>query len=75
QANYFAKSPSEDPKGPASGNQKVNKGGCYVCKNKYSRISERGHFSRTTKNGWLGFRLAMGLEWDLFVPIGDENID
>lgn len=57
--NYFEQSPLEDPRGPATGTSKVNKGGNWYASPADCRCAFRG-FSGPTMSFWnLGFRVVL----------------
>lgn len=57
--NYYETSPLEDPKGPATGSGRVNKGGNWYASPADCRCAFRG-FSGPTMSFWnLGFRVVM----------------
>lgn len=57
--NYYEGSPLEDPKGPSSGNSRVNKGGNWFTSPSDCRCAFRG-FSGPEMSFWnLGFRVVM----------------
>jgi formylglycine-generating enzyme required for sulfatase activity len=53
---YYAKSPRDNPRGPASGEAHVKKGGCANGDPRNSRVARRSDF--TTGGALAGFRLA-----------------
>ena len=59
--DWYGPYPSEDaenPKGPASGTNRVDRGGGWIGGERYSRISDRDHSTPTERFNTLGFRLA-----------------
>ena len=57
----FPPGPAVDPKGPASGNEKVLKGGSWLCSENYCtgyRIAARSHTAPDSGLNNLGFRCA-----------------
>ena len=62
--NYYARSPSTDPRGPASGEHRVMRGGSYLCHDSYCRryrVSARHGNEPTSSAGNVGFRVAAQL--------------
>jgi formylglycine-generating enzyme required for sulfatase activity len=56
---YYQSSPSQDPSGPASGQQRVQRGGSWINYSRFVRVSNRKHFfPLTTWNVVDGFRCA-----------------
>ncbi len=60
--NYYASSPSENPKGPDSGTKRVLRGGCWYGDARDCRVSNRDLNIPTTSNDGIGFRLVMPVE-------------
>lgn len=58
--NYYGNSPAVDPRGPASGTQRVYRGGSWNHGAALGRVAARGDTSVApgTFANWLGFRLA-----------------
>ncbi len=59
--DYFARSPKENPRGPASGTQKVHRGGSWLCSENYCRgYRLEGRMMTPPDSGLnnLGFRCA-----------------
>jgi sulfatase modifying factor 1 len=54
--NYYQQSPSQDPRGPASGLQHVLRGGSWGGFSKYARLSERIRGFPGGRRGFNGFR-------------------
>jgi formylglycine-generating enzyme required for sulfatase activity len=54
--NYYQNSPSQDPKGPASGQWRVLRGGSWGTYSRYVRVSNRYGCNPTVRNGPVGFR-------------------
>jgi len=58
---YYAQSPSVNPMGPAAGEERVIRGGSWMCSENYCtnyRVAGRGHTSPDTGLNNLGFRCA-----------------
>ena len=59
-ADYYSSSPSTNPKGPATGEQRVLRGGDVIQPSKSSRVSQRSCKEPDTESSmYCGFRLAM----------------
>jgi formylglycine-generating enzyme required for sulfatase activity len=59
--SYYSQSPSNDPRGPASGSTRVQRGGSYLCHASYCRryrVSARLGAEPESSTGNLGFRVA-----------------
>lgn len=56
---YYAKSPVNDPQGPADGNVKVRRGGSWHTWPLYARSAYRNWNSTSTRYTLVGFRLVM----------------
>lgn len=56
---YYAGSPKENPPGPATGMQKVRRGGSYANIKNYFRASDRSSAAPETVSNSTGFRCAM----------------
>jgi formylglycine-generating enzyme len=57
--DYYAKSPTHDPKGPPSGEERVMRGGSWMCAENFCsnyRVAARSHSSPDTGLNNLGFR-------------------
>jgi len=54
--NYYQRSPSQDPAGPASGKVRVLRGACYAHELKYVRVSFRDGSAPAYHNDDAGFR-------------------
>ena len=54
--NYYQSSPSQDPPGPASGQFRVLRGGCWFHDSNYTRVSYRFKFIPTNRDSVNGFR-------------------
>jgi formylglycine-generating enzyme required for sulfatase activity len=60
---WYARSPREDPRGPATGQQRVMRGGSYLCHASYCnryRVDARSGNTPDSSTGNLGFRVARG---------------
>src|SRR5689334_5645498 len=57
-AKYYASSPEMDPKGPASGEHFVGRGGGYKSEEVWQRTSARDWYDSTDSGLSLGFRCA-----------------
>ena len=57
-ADYYARSPSTDPTGPAEHVRKVMRGGSYHCTPERVRVAIRGSYIKDKSLSILGFRLA-----------------
>ena len=57
--DYYKSSPSTNPQGPGSGQERVNRGGGYVNSGKYCRVSYRDSDKPSESNQYLGLRLAL----------------
>lgn len=57
-SGYYAVSPPVDPSGPASGNQKVYRGGSWDSYPLYTRNSFRGSMVPLLRNSMIGFRIV-----------------
>jgi formylglycine-generating enzyme required for sulfatase activity len=62
--NYYKNSPSQDPTGPASGWQRVMRGGSWLNLPRIVRVSYRDWFSPGSWYNLLGFRCG----GEVFVP-------
>ncbi|WP_422395726.1 formylglycine-generating enzyme family protein [Rhodococcus sovatensis] len=63
-ANYYQQSPVADPQGPATGTQRVMRGGSYLCHNSYCnryRVAARSSNSPDATMGNGGFRVVCDL--------------
>jgi len=71
-AEYYRHSPTEDPEGPASGEHRVMRGGCYVLYARYARSANRYRGSPSLAFGGTGFRVATsaGATAPLTAPTG-----
>src|SRR5260370_382165 len=58
---YYAKSPKADPKGPASGKERVVRGGAWGLNPDYLRAAYRGGYDAGYNNDRIGFRLVLRL--------------
>lgn len=60
--DYYRDSPSEDPRGPASGTDRVMRGGSYLCHESYCRryrVAARSGSAPDSSTGNVGFRCAL----------------
>ena len=57
-SNYYASSPDEDPRGPASGTHRVNRGSSLNYDARYCRVADRLPIIPGVGYGDLGFRLV-----------------
>jgi formylglycine-generating enzyme required for sulfatase activity len=58
---YYSESPRKDPKGPASGTNRVMRGGSYLCHKSYCnryRVAARSSNTPDSSTGNMGFRCA-----------------
>lgn len=61
--NFYAASPSVDPRGPADGEDRIIRGGSWLCSENYCtgyRVAARNHTSPDTGLNNLGFRCVRG---------------
>jgi formylglycine-generating enzyme required for sulfatase activity len=56
--NYYSHSPVDNPRGPATGKDRVYRGGCFKSPREYMRITKRFHFMPYKSQGTIGMRLA-----------------
>ena len=59
--SYFSDSPEQDPKGPATGERKILRGGCWYSEAKHSVIVARVHANPEGQGANVGFRLCRTL--------------
>ena len=59
QHDYYKNSPTNNPKGPQQGYNRVNRGGSWINEHKYARVFHRNLDTTQTKSPSIGFRLAM----------------
>jgi sulfatase modifying factor 1 len=60
-ADYYAQSPDHDPRGPEDGEQRVMRGGSYLCHESYChryRVAARSSNTPESTSGNIGFRCA-----------------
>ncbi len=57
--NYYSESPSENPQGPASGDQKVNRGGAWYSPERDLRSAHRDGFNPAHASNVIGFRIVI----------------
>jgi formylglycine-generating enzyme required for sulfatase activity len=58
-ADYYAKSPAEDPSGPADGTEKITRGGAWSNSGKACRSAVRTKLAPDESHYGLGFRVVM----------------
>ena len=58
QSDYYAKSPADDPRGPATGSDRVVRGGSWFSPPCGSRLTARNNFPPANKSHDIGFRVA-----------------
>jgi formylglycine-generating enzyme required for sulfatase activity len=61
---YYAKSPDENPGGPALGTHRVMRGGSYLCHASYCnryRVDARSATTPDSSTGNIGFRVARAI--------------
>lgn len=56
--DYYAKSPTDDPTGPANGSYGVVRGGCWSTRGYYCRSANRYRFEPTGRLTAIGFRVV-----------------
>jgi formylglycine-generating enzyme required for sulfatase activity len=54
--NYYQSSPAQDPTGPATGQQRVLRGGSWIVDPKLLRVSDRYSIQPTARSDYFGFR-------------------
>jgi formylglycine-generating enzyme required for sulfatase activity len=59
--NYYRTSPSIDPEGPATGLDRVVRGGSWYGPPRYSRSADRSGFKQSYRSSSLGFRVALSI--------------
>ena len=67
-AEYYRHSPTTDPQGPKTGEQRVMRGGSYLCHHSYChryRVAARSANTPESTSGNLGFRCANDANGDL----------
>jgi formylglycine-generating enzyme required for sulfatase activity len=57
--DYYSKSPSKDPQGPATGSQRVFRGGSWRCSNSRCRSAFRYYYTTRDHDIGIGFRVVM----------------
>jgi hypothetical protein len=57
-ATYYASSPNSNPQGPATGTQKVRRGGAFLNDGVFSRVANRAFDDPGSQLGGVGFRCA-----------------
>ena len=58
-ADYYAKSPKEDPQGPKEGTERVLRGGAWPSSAKACRSAARNHLPPAEKTYTCGFRVVL----------------
>lgn len=58
EKDYYAKSPSKDPQGPAAGTNRVLRGGSWINYGRFMRSACRSSASPTSRDALFGFRLV-----------------
>jgi formylglycine-generating enzyme required for sulfatase activity len=61
QKDYYAKSPTKDPRGPENGEDRVMRGGCYFNIMDYCRPASRAQNNPKYSFSFMGFRLVRSL--------------
>jgi formylglycine-generating enzyme len=56
--NYYASSPSSDPRGPSSGPHRISRGGSWGYNANGARTADRGYYDPGVRDTVLGFRCA-----------------
>ena len=56
---YYAKSPMDDPAGPATGSLRVFRGGCWNYGARYCRSADRNYGGPGYRFHYLGFRVSL----------------
>ena len=59
--NYYAVSPTSDPRGPSSGKYRVTRGGSWLWHPGNSRSAHRGGNTPSSRSGNVGFRILLDL--------------
>jgi formylglycine-generating enzyme required for sulfatase activity len=59
QHDYYAVSPSVDPRGPKIGGNRVVVGGGYLFRGQSLRVSYRSYYNPVTANNYIGFRCVI----------------
>jgi formylglycine-generating enzyme required for sulfatase activity len=77
-ANYYQQSPAADPQGPATGTQRVMRGGSYLCHHSYCnryRVAARSSNTPDSTMGNGGFRVVCNLPntTDVAIRVGEES--
>jgi formylglycine-generating enzyme required for sulfatase activity len=57
-AKYYSGGPADDPKGPASGQYRVLRGGSSLSEARFSRSSARHFIGSTTSTDYYGLRVV-----------------
>jgi formylglycine-generating enzyme required for sulfatase activity len=58
-ADYYKKSPAQNPQGPAEGIYRANRGGSWVNNEQFLRCSQRGKSTPDCRSHIIGFRCAL----------------
>lgn len=61
-SDYYQNCPATDPPGPASGSNRVFRGGCWYAPARYCRVAYRGRNAPGHRGADLGFRLLRTVE-------------
>lgn len=56
---WYDENDTEDPQGPVSGSDRVNRGGGWICQGKSDRLSARTADAPDYSSGFLGFRVVV----------------
>jgi formylglycine-generating enzyme required for sulfatase activity len=57
-ATYYSSSPAQNPTGPVSGGNRVDRGGSFVSSGQYLRSAYRDYFDPSDLSGDIGFRIV-----------------
>jgi formylglycine-generating enzyme required for sulfatase activity len=57
-SSYYSSSPSNNPRGPESGSDRMIRGGCWSLNDRYCRVSNRSDDNPAYKNSMIGFRVC-----------------
>jgi formylglycine-generating enzyme required for sulfatase activity len=57
-ADYYGRSPVQDPRGPERGEHRVLRGGAWICHPRYLRTTQREHQAPSHCSRFIGFRCA-----------------
>jgi formylglycine-generating enzyme required for sulfatase activity len=58
-SDYYANSPQANPKGPATGSERVNRGGGWYADPQYCRVADRSVSPSSRHEDFLGFRIVL----------------